>query len=97
MVRGSRLRQIGWAISIGVVFAEGLRIHHVHDQGVLVNVGSTGIWTEPVREPEIDALLKPAGLGKIAIDLLLLEIEHGLKSRRGKFSDELQVLGCRLE
>ena len=35
--------------SIGVVFAEGLRIHYVHDQGVLVDVGSTGIWAEPVR------------------------------------------------
>ena len=83
--------------SIGVVFAEGLRIHYVHDQGVLVDVGSTGIWTEPVREPEIGTLLKPAGLDEITVELLLLEIENGLKRRRGKFADELQVLGRRLE
>ena len=83
--------------SIGVVFAEGLRIHYVHDQGVLVDVGSTGIWTEPVREPEIGTLLKPAGLDEITVELLLLEIENGLKRRRGEVADELQVLGRRLE
>ena len=47
--------------------------------------------------PEERALLEPADLGGIAVDLFLLEIEDGLEGRRGELREELLALGGRLQ